>query len=49
MPFVQPFQSSYRVVWAPFSFYGDMSESSRGLLGVLEDGGNEWFGVGGFI
>jgi len=35
VPFLQPFQGSYRVVWAPFSFYGDMSESSRDLLGVV--------------
>jgi len=62
MPFVQPFQGSYRVVWAPFSFCGDKRKSSYGLLGVVwgsglarrgeghsvEDGGNEWFGVGGF-
>jgi len=59
--FVWPFQGRYRTVWAPFSFYGGMSESSRGLLGVLwgsdlargggtfcGNGGNKWFGVGGF-
>ena len=34
-PFVGPFLGRYRVVWAPFSFYGSMSESSRGLLRVV--------------
>jgi len=33
--FVQSSQGRYRVVWSPFSFYGDMSESSRDLLGVV--------------
>jgi hypothetical protein len=28
VPFVRPFQGSYRVVWAPFSFDGGVSENS---------------------
>jgi len=48
-PFVRILQDKHNVMWVPFSFYGGMSESSRGLLAVvwesdLARGGGQVYG-----